>query len=60
MKNCEVCSWPHIEHVCYDLDKKDALFAINDAATQILDDLKADDNKGWKEPRTTLSRNVMK
>ena len=40
-----------IEDVCYVLAKKGAPFALNDAATQIIDDFKVHDNKRWKELR---------
>jgi hypothetical protein len=40
-----------IENVCHELARKRAPFAINDAAKQVMDDLKADDNKRWKELR---------
>lgn len=34
-----------IEHICQYLAKKGVPFAINDAAKQVMDGLKADDNK---------------
>jgi hypothetical protein len=40
-----------IENVCQDLAKKAAPFAINDAAKQVIDDLKDQDNRPWKEIR---------
>jgi hypothetical protein len=40
-----------IENVCLDLAKRGVPFAINDAAKQVIDDLKAEDNKRWKELR---------
>lgn len=40
-----------IESVCHDLARKGVPFAINEAAKQVMDDLKADDNKQWKELR---------
>jgi len=50
-----------IENVCYDLAKKGVPFAINDAAKQVMDDLKADDNKRWKELRDHFAQEgVMK
>lgn len=50
-----------IENVCHNLAKKGAPFAINDAAQQVMDDLKADDNKRWKELRDHFAQEgVMK
>lgn len=50
-----------IENVCHDLAKKGAPFAINDTAKQVMDDLKADDNKRWKELRDHFAQDgVMK
>jgi hypothetical protein len=50
-----------IEHICRDLAKNGAPFAINDAAKQVMDDLKADDNKRWKELREHFAQEgVMK
>ena len=40
-----------IENVCQDLAKKGAPFAISDAAQHVIDDLRAGDNKRWKELR---------
>jgi hypothetical protein len=40
-----------IEKVCHDLADKGTPFAINDAAKQVMDDLKTDDNNRWKELR---------
>ena len=40
-----------IENVCHNLAQKGASFAINDAAMQVMHDLKVDDNKRWKELR---------
>jgi hypothetical protein len=40
-----------IENVCHDLATKGAPIAINDAAKQVMDDLKADDNERWKQLR---------
>jgi len=40
-----------IENVCHDLAKKGVPFAINDAAKQVIEDLKADDNKRWQTLR---------
>jgi hypothetical protein len=50
-----------IENVCHDLAEKRAPFAIEDAAKQVIDDLKADDNKRWRELRDHLAQEgVMK
>jgi hypothetical protein len=50
-----------IENVCHDLAKKRAPFAINDAAKQVMDDLKADDSTRWKELRDHFAQEgVMK
>jgi hypothetical protein len=50
-----------IENTCHDLAKKGAPFAISDAAKQIMDDLKADDNNRWKELRDNFAQEgVMK
>ena len=50
-----------IEHVCHDLAEKGAPFAIDDAANQVMGDLKADDNKRWKELRDHFAQEgVMK
>jgi hypothetical protein len=40
-----------IEDVCGELAKKGVPFAINDAAKTVVDELKADDNRRWKELR---------
>jgi hypothetical protein len=50
-----------IENVCHDLAKKGVPFAINDAAKQVMDDLKTDDNNRWKELRDHFAQEgVMK
>jgi NOL1/NOP2/fmu family ribosome biogenesis protein len=40
----------HIENVCQELAKKGS-FAINEAANQVIDELRNEDNRRWKQMR---------